>query len=145
MNEKEEATALRVSHRFSASAQRVFDAWLDPAIACRWLFGMETSQNVRTDIDARVGGSFTITDRRDGVDIEHRGKYLQIDRPRRLVFEFQVPTYSPQVTRVSIEIVALGDGCELTLLHEGVPQDWIVRTRDGWSQMLKRLQARIEQ
>ena len=144
MSDKHADGTVRVSHRFSASAERVFDAWLDPAIARRWLFGVDGGQNVRTDIDARVGGQFTITDRRDGVDVEHRGTYLQIDRPRRLVFEFQVPMYSAQTTRVSIDIAALGDGCELTLVHEGVPQDTIVRTQNGWSQMLKRLQGSLE-
>lgn len=144
MSEEQAIGSVRVSHRFSATAERVFDAWLDPAIASRWLFGVETGQNVRTDIDARVGGSFTVVDRREGVDVEHIGTYLQIDRPRRLVFEFQVPMYSAQRTRISIDIAALGDGCELTLVHEGVPQDTIVRTQNGWSQMLKRLQARLE-
>jgi uncharacterized protein YndB with AHSA1/START domain len=136
-------TTVRVSHRFSASPERVFDAWLDPAKACRWLFTIPTGQNVRTEIDARVGGRFTIVDRRDGADVEHIGEYLEIDRPRRLVFNFTVPKYSDKVTRVSIEIVPQGSGCELTLVQDGVLNDYIARTEHGWATMLRALDAAL--
>ena len=67
---------------------------------------------VRVDIDARVGGSFNIT-RRDGEDVEHVGTYLEIDRPRRLVFTFGVPKFSAQVTRVRIDLKPLPGGMRI--------------------------------
>src|SRR5207253_792689 len=79
-----------------------------------------TGQMVRAEVDARVGGSFNFTDRRDVGDVEHVGEYLEIDRPRRLVFTFGVPKYSPAMTRVSVDIVPLDTGCELTLTHADV-------------------------
>jgi uncharacterized protein YndB with AHSA1/START domain len=33
------AVALRLERRFEASAERAFDAWLDPNKTGRWLFG----------------------------------------------------------------------------------------------------------
>jgi uncharacterized protein YndB with AHSA1/START domain len=75
---------------------------------------------VRADIDARIGGSYCFVDRRDGEDVEHTGTYLEMDRPRRLVFTFWVPKYSTATTRVTVEIVRLETGCELTLTHDGV-------------------------
>ncbi len=47
---------VRVTRRFDASAERVFDAWLGPAKASRFLFATPAGQMVRADIDARVGG-----------------------------------------------------------------------------------------
>ena len=131
-----ESNVLQVRRRFDASAERVFDAWLDTKRAAKFLFATPTGAMVRAEIDARVGGRFCFVDRRDGVDVEHVGKYLEIDRPRRLVFEFGVPQFSAEFTRVSIDIVAIGTGCELTLTHEGVLPDYVDRTRQGWSGIL---------
>jgi uncharacterized protein YndB with AHSA1/START domain len=135
-----------VTRRFSASAERVFDAWLDPAKAGRFLFATPQGRMVRAEIDARVGGSFVFTDRRDGEDIEHKGSYLEIDRPRRLVFTFAVaaPKFSAETTRVTIEITPLAGGCELSLTHEGVLPDYAERTQSGWKMILETLALRLE-
>ena len=70
---------IRITRRFNASIERVFDAWLDPEKAGKWLFATPTGKMVRVEIDPRVGGSFNIT-RRESEDIEHVGTYLEIDR-----------------------------------------------------------------
>jgi uncharacterized protein YndB with AHSA1/START domain len=134
----EPAGIIRISRRFEASAERVFDAWLDPKKAGKWLFATPTGQMVRVEIDARVGGSFVIT-RRDGDDVEHVGKYLEIDRPRRLVFTFVVPKFSTQESRVAIDIRPLPTGCELTLTHEGVLPEWLEQSKEGWGKILEAL------
>jgi uncharacterized protein YndB with AHSA1/START domain len=139
----ERRITVRVTHRFSQSPERVFDAWLDPEKARTFLFATESGQMVRAEIDARVGGAFAFVDRRNGEDIEHVGEYLEIDRPRRLVFTFAVPKFSSEATRVSIDIVSSGSGCELTLTHEGVLPDYASRTESGWAGILRGLDARL--
>jgi len=136
-------TSLRITRRFDASAERVFDAWLDPATAGRWLFATATGEMVRVEIDARVGGRFVLTDRRDGADVEHVGEYLAIDRPHRLAFTFAVPTYSTLDTRVTIDIANVERGCELVLTHEGVLPAWVEATRKGWGEILDRLDRNL--
>ncbi|WP_198670197.1 SRPBCC domain-containing protein [Dyella sp. C9] len=131
--------SLRISRRFDANAERVFDAWLDPATAGRWLFATDTGEMIRVEIDARVGGRFCFTDRRNGEDIDHVGEYVEIDRPRRIVFTFAVPRYSAAFTRVTIDIASLGAGCELTLTHEDVLPEWADATRQGWAEILGHL------
>ncbi|MGH7291410.1 MAG: SRPBCC family protein [Myxococcota bacterium] len=130
------SAVVRVVHRFSASPERVFDAWLDPKRAGQWLFATPQGEMVRVEIDARVGGSFAFVDRRDGEDVEHIGTYLELDRPRRLVFTFGVPKFSAETTRVVVEILPVGAGCELTLTHEGVLPDYASRTQAGWTSIL---------
>jgi len=84
---------VRVPRRFSASSERVFDAWLDPEKVPKWM--SLSGEMVRVQIDARVGGTFSFVERRDGEEIEHIGEYLEMACPRRLVFTWCIPQYSP--------------------------------------------------
>ena len=139
----ESLVTLRVSRRFTAAPARVFDAWLDPDTARNWLFATPTGQMIRVEIDARIGGMFVFV-RRDGDDVEHVGEYIEIDRPRRLVFTFGVPQYSPVVTKVIIDIVATDTGCELVLTHEGVLPEWASPTESGWKMILDSLARTLD-
>ena len=131
--------ALTVTRKFDFTVERVFDAWLDPKAAGKWLFATPTGEMVRVEINARVGGCYAFVDRRNGVGVEHLGEYLEIDRPRRLVFTLAVPKYSTVYTSVSIEIVPQGTGCQLTLTHQGVLPEWRDATQTGWTGILDRL------
>jgi len=135
------ATPLTVRHTFPFPAERVFDAWIDPAVTRRWLFATPDGQIVRCDIDSRPGGTLVITDRRDGEDVEHRGSYLEVDRPRRLVFTFSVPKYSSVVTTVYVDVNPVTGGCELTLVHHDVLPEWAPQTEQGWRDLLARLEG----
>jgi len=129
---------VRVTRRFSASAQRVFEAWLDPEMIGRWMFGaaLREEKILRLSIDARVGGQFSFVVLRQGKELDHTGKYLELIRPSRLVFTWGVgPGDSSQV---SVDIVSIGLGCELTLQHALHP-DWAnfaAQTEAGWAKML---------
>ena len=135
---------VQVTRRFKASPERVFDAWLDPAKARHFLFATPAGEIVRADIDARVGGGFTIVDRRDGVDVEHTGEYLEIDRPRRLKFTFRVPKFSTANSWVTLDIASVDGGCELTLTHEGVLAEYADKTPQGWGMIFDSLAALLE-
>jgi uncharacterized protein YndB with AHSA1/START domain len=138
----EDTVSVRVVHRFAASAERVFDAWLDPSKVCKFLFATATGQNVRAEVDARVGGRFIIVDRRNGQDVEHVGSYVAIERPRRLAFDLSVPKYSSDQSRVEIAIQPLARGCELTLVQHMPARyaDGQGRARDGWRRILEMLE-----
>jgi len=139
--------ALQISRRYDDSPEHVFDAWLDPARAGRWLFASPTGRMVRVELDARVGGHFTITRRDEGEDTEHVGEYLEVDRPQRLVFTFGVPRYDEGAppTRVTVHVEPDRTGSVLTLTHEGVPPEWTPQTLEGWEKMLEGLAANLQE
>jgi len=91
----------------------------------KWMFGpaLRDEEIVRLSLDARVGGSFSFVVRRQGEEIDHMGEYLEIDRPRRLVFTWGIRMETADSSRVTIDIAPLEKGCELTLVHELHP-DW---------------------
>ena len=135
--------SVRVVRRFDAPPERVYDAWLDPGTARRFLFATAGGEMVRAEVDARVGGRYAFVDRRDGEDMEHAGEYLELERPRRIVFTFGVNGSEPD--RVAVEIVPLESGCELTLVHEMRPEwaDFAGRTEQGWAGILEGLAAAL--
>ena len=49
---------LTVTRRFDQPPEKVFDAWLNPDVARRFLFTTADSQVVVCEIDGRVGGRF---------------------------------------------------------------------------------------
>ncbi len=121
MTAAEIGNKLRITRRLAASPERVFDAWIDPDLAARWLFrGGPTSEAGSTEIDPRVGGGWKITDCREGTDYTAVGEYLEIDRPHRLAFAFAMPQFSPNSDTITVELEADGDGTLMTFIHEGV-------------------------
>jgi uncharacterized protein YndB with AHSA1/START domain len=137
---------VRVTHRFSESAERVFNAWLDPATAGRFLFATPTGEMVKVEIESRPGGRYEIVERRNGEEIAHVGQYLEIERPTRLVFTLQVPHYSPNVDRITIVITPLPDGCLLTFSDQMAPgtEEHLERAANGWSTILANLEKILD-
>lgn len=133
---------LSLTREFAAPPERVFDAWLDPAQARRFLFATQGGEITECEIDARVGGSARIVDRRASGDAVHRLRFEVIERPHLLVFLFAAdPAEDGEWTRVIIAIAPSGDGCTLALTHEMDPQwaDYEPQTRQGWTTILASL------
>jgi uncharacterized protein YndB with AHSA1/START domain len=143
---------LRITRRFDAAPERVFDAWLNPETARKWLFTSPADEMYTAELDARVGGRWSITARRGGMDYTGSGEYLEIDRPRRLVFTFAMLQFSPNSDRITVEIAPSGAGCILTLTQEGVdiadelrqlPPGAEGGTEKGWNDMFDALAAAL--
>src|SRR4051812_16310930 len=128
--------SVTVERRIAAPPEALFDAWLDPSCVGKWLFATAGGVMEKVEIDSRVGGRFTIVERRGGDLAEHFGEYVELDRPRRLAFDFWT-SFSDERTRVTITIVADGEGALLTLRHEGVWAEFEDRTRQGWTMILE--------
>ncbi|HEY0864627.1 MAG TPA: SRPBCC family protein [Lacunisphaera sp.] len=137
MNEPVKST---VTRRFSVPAERVFDAWLDPVMIGRWMFGpnVRDEQIVRLGTEPRVGGKFSFVVNRAGAEIDHVGEYLEIERPRLLVFTWATRDSLPETSRVIIEITPLDGECELTLTHVMGPAwaAFVDRAAGSWRKML---------
>lgn len=134
----------RVTRRYRAPAEDVFDAWLNPEMARQW-FAPGLGEMTRVEIDPQVGGTFWLVQRRGAEEAQHTGEYLEIDRPRRLVFTWRTPPLT-ESSKVIIEIAARADGCELTLTHE-MDQKWagfVDRATGAWQKMAEAIATLVE-
>ena len=108
----------------------------------------EDAQSVETvslRTDARVGGSFSFVVRRNGQQLDHVGEYLELDRPRRLVFTWGVQQDGGATSKVVVEIAAVEGGCELTLTHEMEPRwaSFTASAEASWTKMLNAIEAAL--
>lgn len=143
---------LRMTRQFDAAPERVFDAWLKPETVRKWLFTTPADEAYTANLDARVGGTWSITARRGGVDYTALGEYLEIDRPHRLVFTFALPQFSPNSDRITVELSPSGAGCILTFTQEGIDIASELRalptgveggSERGWNDMFDLLTANL--
>jgi uncharacterized protein YndB with AHSA1/START domain len=137
------AVQVVVSRSFKAPPEHVFDAWLDPAMLGRWMFGPDVRDEEVVDLslDPRRGGRFSFVVRRKGREINHVGEYLELNRPQRLVFTWAVAPNTVETSRVVIDIVGRHGGCDLTLVHE-LPPEWAhlaARAESEWNLELETL------
>jgi uncharacterized protein YndB with AHSA1/START domain len=144
------ATA-KVTHRFAASPERVYDAWLEPAKMRVWMSAALKDMGLsgemkRVEIDARVGGKFFFSDMREAGEAKHWGTYRVLDRPRKIEFTFIVEgseESDPSVVTITIE--PDGTGCVVTIIHTMAAEwaSYVERVEMGWSRMLRAIDAML--
>jgi uncharacterized protein YndB with AHSA1/START domain len=126
---------MSISRRFHADPERVFNAWVDPELARRWLFRSPASAASDFHLDLRVGGRWKVSDRTDPADYAAVGRYLAIEPPHRLVFTMAMPQFSADYDHVAVEIMPDAHGCILTLAQEGLEPGSEESLRNGWNAM----------
>lgn len=82
---------VNVSKTITAPIAKVFDAWLDPNTLAKFMLPMPGMANSQVENEPHEGGSFTIIMQVGDNKIPHTGKYIEIDRPRKLVFTWESP------------------------------------------------------
>ena len=135
--------SITVRRRIAAPAQRLFDAWLDPDSVSAWLRPFDTA---RTDarIEPVVGGSYRFDMYQpDAAVVEHVGKYLEIDPPRRLVFTWASPATQHRDSLVTVEFLESDGGTEVVLTHEQLPEYMTQAHTGGWTSGLEKLAALV--
>jgi uncharacterized protein YndB with AHSA1/START domain len=147
-----EKVKARVSHRFTAAPERVYDAWLDPAKLRVWMSAALREMGLsgemkRVEIDARVGGKFFFSDMREAGEAKHWGTYRVLDRPHKIEFTFIVDGSEgsdPSVVTITIE--PDGTGCVVTIEHEMAAEwaSYVERVEMGWSRMLRAIDAMLQ-
>ncbi len=142
-----------VEQTFRASPERVFDAWLEPDLVTQWMSAalkqLGLSGDIRrVEIDARVGGRFTFSDLREAGEAVHWGTYLEIERPRKLVFTWYTSDEEEKenTSVVTLTIKPKDNGCIATIVHamDDKYTEYIPQCEKGWGGMLVQIGEAIE-
>ncbi|QTL02718.1 SRPBCC domain-containing protein [Aquabacter sp. L1I39] len=134
----------RVERLILAPPERVFDAFLDPAFIPLW-FAPGLGPMTRVEVEARPGGRFHLDQRRETGIVAHSGTYEVIDRPRQLVFTWEVEG-SGGISQVSLDFAPHKGGtlvCVTHALGAGF-EPYVERTEGGWARMLEGLGHGLE-
>ena len=140
MSRRESGEILVVRRFFSASRERVFHAWLDPASLKQWMRpGAVTDATV--EVDPRVGGKFRIVMIEGLKRYEHTGEYVAIEPPERLEFTWISEATEHRTTVVTIEFLERDRGTELILSHRRLPPKQVESHRRGWTDILRAISS----
>ena len=122
----------------AAPRDKVFAAWLDPALLVRFMRPSEKTM-VSAEVEARVGGHYRIVMNHGLAPVEHRGEYLEITRPSRLSFTWQSVNTEGRATLVVLEFNERPDGTEVVLTHTRLPLAMRDAHFRGWTAILGEL------
>jgi len=137
--------SLTVQREIAASAEELFDAWLDPESMSAWMKPGDIRET-RADTDPREGGSFRIVMVRDEAhSVVHTGMYRVIDRPRRLVFTWSSPHTDFRDSVVTVTFEPSGTSTVVQIHHVGLPSaaEQAGHT-DGWTSALEKLERFVQ-
>ena len=123
-----------------APPEKVFEAWLDPAMMSRFMSPGPDMHVREARSDPRVGGRFFVMMVGDK-DLPHEGTYKEVTRHSRLVFTWEAPWSAPDTT-VTIDFTPAPGGTEVVLTQvRFTSEDSRDGHIDGWTGILTKLDA----
>lgn len=127
------AEPYRDSIHIEADPDLVFDYFTRPEALVRWM-------GDRAVLDPQPGGEFTLWFDERCV----QGRYVEVDRPRRLVISWgrrgsrEMPPFS---STLEVDFTPEVDGTRVSIVHSGLPDSERPRHALGWKHYLSRLQV----
>jgi len=125
------AEEFRDSIHIEAEPTVVFDYFTVPEALVRWI-GDDAI------LDPRPGGQFTLFFGDRAVE----GRYVEIDRPRRLVISWGrggSKTLPPEASTLEVTLTPEAGGTRVAIVHSGLPAFETRRHTLGWRHYLGRL------
>ena len=137
-----------IHRRFAAPPERLFAAFADETQVAAWLRPAPEIGLTVLDFDFRVGGAYRFAYRLpDAQIVRIGGIYRAIERPRRIVFSWQIEAPDPHAgieSEVTVTIAPAGSGSDLSIRHQRLTLPGAVeRHAAGWNGALAHLAAQL--
>jgi uncharacterized protein YndB with AHSA1/START domain len=151
MTQQAQDVVLRMSRRFDAPREQVFEAWTNPEVIREWWRAGPDWETPEAEVDLRPGGSYRWSMRDTTKDETHTvmGEYKEVRPPERLVYTWSWESNPKEMagsmgTLVTVEFSEDGEGTHVELTHSGFANEEI---RDlhahGWDACLANLERTL--
>jgi uncharacterized protein YndB with AHSA1/START domain len=135
---------VEVTTTISVARETAFDAWLSPDRMARFLCAGDT-QVVSVEVDSSVGGVFRVVMANAKGSYDHRGRYLEIERPARLRFTWTSAATNGNDTEVTVTFEDVDGGTRVTLVHVGLADALAAERHErGWTDILVKCRDELE-
>ena len=139
--------SLTLTREFSVDPETLFSYLTEPSHLVHWFAPTDDLTTEVHDLDLSVGGTYRVSmlDPANEQSFTVSGKYIEIDRPKRLVFSWHWESKdSDEVSRVTFEIHPTTSGSRLELCHDQFDgQESADKHNQGWNGCLDRLEKAI--
>jgi uncharacterized protein YndB with AHSA1/START domain len=131
-----EAPRISYSIYIAATPERVWEALTSSEDLQQYWYGR------RFQTDWEVGSLLQVL-RPDG-SVDWDGLVLEVDRPRRLSYTFQIQGFQTQSSRLVFELVPEGSVLRLNLAHYDVESRCVEDIREAWPAFCSTLKSLVE-
>jgi uncharacterized protein YndB with AHSA1/START domain len=128
-------TDITVNRTIPASAERIYDVWIDPQSPGGPWHGAE-----RVIFNPVVDGLYYLAIKHEGRTWPHYGRFTKLERARVVEFTWMSEGTKGAESVVTVTLQSRGDQTEVTLRHAGVPDDELGHQhKEGWTWILNAL------
>jgi uncharacterized protein YndB with AHSA1/START domain len=148
MTQQTQDAVLRMTRRFDAPRDRVFEAWTSPHVLREWWRAGPNWSTPEAEVDLREGGSYRLAMRDPESGQTHTivGEYRVVQPPERLVYTWTWET-TPEEMRgsagslVTVLFTDEGGATNVVITHSGFADEQIRDLHEhGWNACLANLE-----
>ena len=128
-------TDITVNRTIPASAEKIYDVWIDPKSPGGPWHGAE-----RVIFNPMVDGLYYLAIKHEGRIWPHYGRFTKMERPHLVEFTWMSEGTKGAESVVTVTLQPRGDQTDVTLRHAGVPDDELGHQhKEGWTWILNAL------
>lgn len=133
-----ENSTLTVKRVINSKPESIFKALTDQKIMEKWFFAGPDGWSATVKSKASTGEKYQIDMHGEDDTYTHTGEFKEVVPNKKLVFTWN--SKSVQNTVVTITLKEKEKGTEVTLVHEFLPNEEMVKNHtEGWKAILERL------
>jgi uncharacterized protein YndB with AHSA1/START domain len=119
----------------------VYDEWLDPVGMAEWMCP-RPARAVKISLEPSVGGTLRIDIEDSGSSLYVTGRYVELDRPRRLRFTWSCSDWADPTVQSVVTVTLDRHGTDETMMtieHELLPPERVDDHGTGWTAIAAQL------